>query len=1119
MNKFLFKKKKLITTFKCYIIFCVLFFNTNIYCKEIKNNNKDFIFNIKEIELIELIEKIYEKPYKETDQGNQTTDQGNQTTDRYFKNRFEETEDETEEEKNVNKIDREKDNKTDVNNLYEKKIGETYFHKIDGEKDKKTYSKKEKKTYNKKEKRKENRKENKKDNKTDKKTEKKTENKTPEIKKEGEGKKEADKPKIDFNKFYKRINKKMINDIYENDTEIDFDETMIDKKKINRIYEKNIYKIKKENKPEIEFDKTIIDKIEKKYQTDIDKIDDINKIDDIDDIDDIDEIDEIKKIDDIKKIDNMDINDKNGIKIDKIDGNGIKIEKNGIKIEKNDENGINLDKIDENGIDIDRIKIEKAEEEEEEKVVIEKQVDKEEKLELLPLIDYKIGEKLNIKNNKFNEIKRKLLNTGHFRNVSINVKSINDKDIILQIVFTRKDRFDIIQLLGIKEKDRNNLYNIIGLNLSHNTIFNDDLKTKIVNLIQGYYENNGYLDVTFNLEQIKDSSQKNLLLITVNQGRMIKITKFLFEGNYSFTEKQLQKVLNEIEINYNYSEIIQKKIRDFYLTNGFKDVEITSFDFEKEKPYSNNYLLKIRINEGKKYILGNIYYQGNHSFNDEYLNKLIGLKPGDVYNPLLLNTNSIISLYLNNGYAFSQISFSEEKKENNSIDIKLMISEGDKIIINKVNIIGNNQIKDNIILREITTMPGDFFSKKEIEKTLNNLTKLDLFENVFLNIKGKEKLIDINFIVLEKKTSNLEFKIDTNLIGSISLNVNNFSLLNSLNPKNWNPIPYGDNQKLIFNLEIGKNRKCYNLSFIDPLIFDFSSLKLNFSSSKEEKNNKDDLNDVNDDYNYLLDNKSSYIEMEKLLSENNKILFNINYQNQNKSFLDSKKPIDKYQDLNYSISINHNSVSPNNFFTKKGKIINFNTQFTLPYSLINTTYKNKLLEYFKIQFEYFFYKELLNRLTTKIGYEFGLLHSNNNIINSKEFHNFYMGGTNFQPTNLIEKSFIPLRGYYEPNKYYGIISPKNGGLIYEKFLTELNYFIWDQGFAKCWLTNFFEAGNIYDKYKSFSLFNLKRSLGTGIKLYINHIGFLEYDIAYRCDKTIDNLNPGWKMDFFFKKEF
>lgn len=140
MKKFLFIKKKfrfkLITKFKFYIMFCVLFFNTKIYCKEIKNhkikdNNKDIIFNIKDIELIELIEKIYEKPYQEPDQGNQTTD-------RYFKNSFEETE----EEKNVNKIDRQKDKKTNVNNLYEKKIGETYFNKIDGGKDKKTYNKK-----------------------------------------------------------------------------------------------------------------------------------------------------------------------------------------------------------------------------------------------------------------------------------------------------------------------------------------------------------------------------------------------------------------------------------------------------------------------------------------------------------------------------------------------------------------------------------------------------------------------------------------------------------------------------------------------------------------------------------------------------------------------------------------------------------------------------------------------------------------------------------------------------------------------------------------------------------------------------------------------------------------
>ncbi|AGS33397.1 putative outer Membrane Protein Assembly Complex - BamA subunit [Candidatus Karelsulcia muelleri str. Sulcia-ALF] len=935
------------------IIFCVLFFNTKIYCKD--NNEKDF--NIKDIELIELIEKVYEKP--------------SQDKEISFEN--------TETEANVN---REKDNKTDFKNISEKKIGETYFNKIDGEKAKKTYK-----------------------NKTDPKKENKTPRprprSRPDVEADAEAEVKAYKPKIDFNKFYKRINKKMIDDIYYSD------------------------KDKKEKKTEIEFDKKIIDKIEKKYN--IDSI----------------------------------YNHENGIK--KIDG--IEIDKNGIKIEKNDG-------IDENGRNIDRIEIEKAEEEE--KVVIEKQVDKDKKIELLPLIDYKIGDKLNIKNNKFNEIKRKLLNTGHFSNVSIKIKSLNDKDIILQIFFTIKDRFDIIKILGIKEKDRNQIYNIIGLNLSHNTRFNDDFKKKIVKLIQGYYENNGYLDVTFNFEQTKDSSKKNLLLITVNQGRIMKLTKFLFEGNYSFTEKKLKKVLN----NYKYYEIIKKKIIDFYLTNGFKDVEITSFSLEKENNNNNNYLLKIKINEGKKYRLGNISYQGNNSFNDEYFRKLIGLKKGDVYNTLLLNKNildntnpnSIISLYLNNGYAFSTISFSEEKKENNSIDIKLIISEGAKVILNKVNIIGNNKIKDKIILRELTTMPGDFFSKKEIEKTLKNLNKLDLFEKIFLNIKKneKEKLIDLNFIVLEKKTSKLQFKIDTNFIGIISLNVNNFSLLNSFNPKNWNPIPYGDNQKIILNLEIGKKIICYNISFLDPLIFD--SLKLNFSSSKEKKN--DDL----------LDNKSSYLEIEKLLSENNKILFNINYRKTN--FLESKKQI--YKDLNYSISINHNSVSPNNCFPKKGQIINFKTQFTLPYSLINTTYKNKLLEYFKVQFEYLYYKELLNRLTTKIGYEFGILHS--------------------KGKGVIEKSFLP--GYYEP--YH-----KNGGLIYEKFITELNYLIFDQVFAKCWLTNFFEAGNIYDKYKDFSFFNLKRSLGTGIKLYLNNIGFLGCDIAYR--KTIDN--PGWKMDFFFKKEF
>ncbi|MFP3037256.1 MAG: POTRA domain-containing protein, partial [Candidatus Karelsulcia muelleri] len=212
----------------------------------------------------------------------------------------------------------------------------------------------------------------------------------------------------------------------------------------------------------------------------------------------------------------------------------------------------------------------------------------------------------------------------------------------------------------------------------------------------------------------------------------------------------------------NIRKKFKKKIIMEYKKNGFKKFKISSEEFKKIN--SKYYSINLKFIEGNQYKFYKLSFNGNKNLNDEILKKkfALNLKEGDFYNIIEIKNSiqRIVDFYLNKGYAFSKISLFESEKEDNLIDVLIIIEENEKITINKVNILGNNQVKDEIIFRELTTIPGNLFSKKEIEKSITNLKNLNLFYNVQMQIvpNSKKNTLDLNFVVYENRNSELKFK-------------------------------------------------------------------------------------------------------------------------------------------------------------------------------------------------------------------------------------------------------------------------------------------------------------------------------------------------------------------------
>ena len=606
-------------------------------------------------------------------------------------------------------------------------------------------------------------------------------------------------------------------------------------------------------------------------------------------------------------------------------------------------------------------------------------------------------------------------------------------------------------------------------------------------------------------------------------------------------------------IEEDYQEDLEK-ILDKYSRLGFRDARILSENISWNE--NNTINVNIELEEGKQYRFADIVFVGNKEYSDEQLRSVLRIEKGDVYNGAILKervkgdgsptSEDLSTMYQDSGFLFSQVNAVETKVENDSITVEIRIREDEKARIRKVTVTGNDKTNDHVIFRELRVKPGDLFSRSAIIRSIREIGQLGFFDqNVSPDVVPdyQNKTADIDFTVVEKGGSQIELQGGYgggSFIGTLGLSFNNFSIRNILNKDAYKPLPMGDGQNLALRLQSSRTFSTYSFSFTEPWLGGRKPQSLSFSvySSNQYQFNFQ-TGDV--DRSQSLGIVGASLGLGKRLKWPDdffQLSQSISYQAfnlKNYGFRVGQNILSNgnLNNLSYSATISRNSAGPSLIFPTYGSEFSLGIRATFPYSLVNgrdyTIDDNlsqedrnariaenyKWLEYYKASIKGKWYTSFTDKLVLMTNAEMGYLGYYNPKIGLSPFERYYVGGDGIAIFQLDGREVVGLRGY-ENNK----LSSVEGGSIYNKFQLELRYSITDAPSASIYTLGFLEAGNSYDNFKTFNPFELKRSAGVGIRIFMPAFGLLGIDFAHGFDPLPGfTEKSGWQTHFIIGRQF
>lgn len=609
---------------------------------------------------------------------------------------------------------------------------------------------------------------------------------------------------------------------------------------------------------------------------------------------------------------------------------------------------------------------------------------------------------------------------------------------------------------------------------------------------------------------------------------------------------------------------------------GYRDATILEDSvWNVDDKHVNIYL---KVDEGKKYYIRNINWVGNTIFSTEYLSNLLGMKKGDVYNQKLMNKrltedeDAVGNEYWNRGYLFYNLQPTEINIVGDSIDLEMRIMEGRQAHIDHVRINGNTRLYENVVRRELRTKPGDLFSKEAVQRSARELASMGHFDPEQINPDIKPNYengtVDINWDLVQKSNDQIEFSLgwgQTGVIGRVGLKLNNFSMANlfNKNKEHRGILPVGDGEVLSLGAQTnGTYYQSYNASYSTawfggkrPIQFTVGTY---FSKQTDVSSNYYNSGYMNNYYNYLYgygNNMNNYYEnyydpdkYVKLFGVSvgwgKRLRWPDDYFQLSVELAYQRYMLKNWQyfivtngncnNLNLGITLSRISTD-NQLFPRRGSEFMASVSLTPPWSAFSDKdYANlatnpkspkyteeqqekyRWVEYHKWKFRAKTYTALTNGqkcfvLMTRV--EFGLLGSYNKHKKSP-FETYYMGGDGMSgySTGYAEET-IGLRGYDN-----GSLTPYGyEGYAYDRFTLELRYpFL--LGNTTIYGLTFLEAGNAWNETKKFNPFDMKRSAGVGVRIFLPMVGLMGIDYAYGFDKVFGQKGGG-QFHFILGQEF
>jgi outer membrane protein insertion porin family len=790
---------------------------------------------------------------------------------------------------------------------------------------------------------------------------------------------------------------------------------------------------------------------------------------------------------------------------------------------------------------------------------------------LSSLSGLRVGQEISVPGEEITKAIKKYWEFGLFSNVNISASKIEGRFIYLTIALQERPRLSEMFVEGLKKSDKEAV--IEKIDMMKGSQVTPYLVSRAERFIKSHFVEKGFYNTEVTIVQRDDPNKKNhvFLDITVDKKDKVKVRTIEFEGNENFTARRLNrymkktnekgKILNFFQTKKFVNEEYQKdldKIIEKYNEKGYRDATIAYDSVSRND--DNTVDVKIGLEEGRKYYFGNITWIGNTVYPSELLTQELRIAKGDVFNQTLLDErlfsedDAVHNLYMNNGYLFSRIVPVDIRIEADTVDLEMRIFEGEQATINAVIIKGNTKTHEHVVRRELRTKPGELFSKEAIVRSIRELAQLGHFDPEKMNpvpLPDQEKgTVDIEYNLEEKANDQIELSggWGANMfVGSLGLKFSNFSIRNMFNKTAWRPLPSGDGQALALRAQTqGKYYQSYSISFTEPWLGGKKPNSLSVSLYRTIQTG------MNSNYGYsgygyggyggIPDyNENQYLKTLGISVGFGKRLtwpddyFSI-YTEASYQVYDVKNwPYLQLQNglshtLKFKLMLSRRSID-NPLYTRSGSDFSAGVEFTPPYSLFSdkdyskvtdTRELYRLIEYHKWTLKGAMFKPLDNKskLVVMGKFEYGFLGYYNKYLKSP-YEKYLLGGDGMAGYSFSGTETVGLRGYEN-----GSLTALNTRMVdgrevqyqdanmYSKLTMELRYPLTLQPSATVYGILFAEAGDSWSQFQDFNPFNLKRSAGVGLRIFLPMFGLMGIDWGYGFDDVPYRTDAGGSQFHF-----
>ena len=401
------------------------------------------------------------------------------------------------------------------------------------------------------------------------------------------------------------------------------------------------------------------------------------------------------------------------------------------------------------------------------------------------MVDKKIA---NVDSIYINNLTKKIYETDFFSDVKI---SFNQDVLLINVVENPIVNFFYIN--GIKDADLDQVNKIITL--KENSIFSVAKLKKDIEATKEFLNASGYYQASINPEVIKVDNNQINLIINIDKKEISKIKNIYFIGNKFFSNSQLMDVITSSEDGwwklFSTSALSEQRIeydkqllKEFYKSKSFYDVQIESAFASVDK--NNNFTLTFSINSGKKYKFGDydLKITGlslKETDSNEIKNISNKLLKNEFYSPLIINklSKQVTDFLESKRFSNFEINVQDSKAGEDKINIIVQLNEGQKSLINKINIQGNTITEDKVIRDNLILAEGDQINLSKIKKSVDNVKSKNLFSKVDYKIEDTDKknFKDFNLFVKEQPTGNISAGVGYGTNGGLfeaSVNERNF---------------------------------------------------------------------------------------------------------------------------------------------------------------------------------------------------------------------------------------------------------------------------------------------------------------------------------------------------------